>query len=137
MADRAAIALDLMDGFNDRDLERVTRHLHPDYEATWPHGHLAGQAAMAHELGILAALPDLQMAVQRVTETDDGALVEVRARGTLTGDWTSPDGEDFPATDRPIDLPMALVMVFEGDQVRAERIYFDQHTLHGSLRGLP
>ncbi|MEZ5135425.1 MAG: ester cyclase [Acidimicrobiales bacterium] len=136
MADYTAIALDLMDGFNARDLERVTRHLHPGYEATWPHGHLPGADAMAHELGILAALPDLQMAVQRVTETDDGALVEVRAQGTHTGDWTAPDGERFPASGRSIDAPMALVMVFDGDQVRAERIYFDQQTLHDSLRPL-
>jgi len=136
MADYTAIAGDLMDAFNDRDLERVIRHLHPDYEATWPHGHLAGPDAMTHELGILAALPDLQMAVQRVTETDDGALVEVCARGTHTGDWVSPGGQQFPASSRSIDIPMALVMVFEGDQVRAERIYFDQHTLHDSLRKL-
>ncbi len=137
MADRAAIALDVMDAFNARDLERVTRHLHPDYEATWPHGHLDGAAAMAHELGILAALPDLRMDVRRASETDDGALVEVRARGTHTADWTSPDGEHFPASHRSIDLPMALVMVFDGDQVRTERIYFDQRTLHDSLRRIP
>lgn len=136
MADRAGIALDIMDAFNQRDLERLTRHLHPQYEASWPHGHLNGADAMTHELGVLAALPDLRMDVRRATQTDDGAMVEVRARGTHTGDWTSPDGEHFPASNRQIDVPMALVMVFEGDQVRAERLYFDQRTLHESLRGL-
>lgn len=137
MADRTAIALDLMEAFNERDLERATQHLHPDYEATWPHGHLAGPDAMAHELGILEALPDTRMDIRRATETDDGVLVEVRAVGTHTGDWTAPDGEHFPASGRTIDAPMALVMVFEGDQVRAERLYFDQQTLHDSLRRLP
>lgn len=137
MAERTATALDLMDAFNNRDLERATQHLHPEYEATWPHGHLAGPDAMAHELAILAALPDLRMDVRRATATDDGVLVEVRAVGTHTGDWTSPSGEHFPASNRSIDAPMAFVMVFEGDLVRAERLYFDQHTLHDSLRRLP
>ncbi len=137
MADRTALALDLMDAFNARDLERATRHLHPDYEATWPHGHLAGPDAAAHELGILAAIPDLRMDVRRATETDDGVLVEVCAIGTHTGDWTAPDGEHFPASGQSIDALMALVMVFEGDSVRSERIYFDQQTLHASLRRQP
>ena len=134
MADRIAIALDLMDAFNARDLERLLPHLHPDYEATWPHGHLTADEAMAHELTVLAALPDLQMVVQRATETDDGVLVELRAVGTHTGDWTSPDGEHLPASGRSIDSPMAFVMVFDGDRVRSERLYFDQLTLQASLR---
>lgn len=137
MADRVAIALDVIDMFNNRELDRVLGHLHPDYEATWPHGHLDGPAAAAHELAILAAIPDLRMVVQRATETDDGALVEVRACGTHTGDWVSPDGESLPASGRSIDAPMALVMAFEDHLVRHERLYFDQHTLHGSMRRAP
>jgi len=134
MADRVAVALDVMDGFNERDLERVLAHLHPDYEATWPHGHLTAPEAMAHEVALLSAFPDVQMVVQRASETDDGVLLEVRAVGTQTGEWTSPGGEHFPADGRSIDAAMALVMVFDGDRVRSERLYFDQETLHASLR---
>ncbi len=134
MADRVAIALDVMDAFNERDLERLLPHLHPDYEATWPHGHLTGEEAMAHELTILAAFPDVQMVVQRATETDDGVLLEARTVGTQTGDWTSPAGEHFPASGRSIDAPIAFVMVFEGDLIRSERLYFDQLSLQAPLR---
>ena len=77
---------------------------------------------------------ELRAAGVRATETDDGVLVELRAVGTHTGDWTSPDGEHFPASGRSIDSPMAFVMVFDGDRIRSERLYFDQLTLQASLR---
>ncbi len=137
MADHVAIALDVIDAFNARDLERVLGHLHPDYEATWPHGHLEGAAAAAHEAAILAAFPDVQLVVVRGTPTDDGALLEVRVQGTHEQQWVAPDGEILAASHRQIDTPLAMVMIFDGSQIRSERLYFDQQTLHGQMRPIP
>jgi hypothetical protein len=135
MADHAATAADIIDAFNERDFERILHHLHPDYEATWPHGHLDGAAAVAHEGEVLAAIPGLTFHVERITATDDGALVELRARGRQEHDWSMPDGVLVPSRGLGLDLPMALVLVFDGGLVRSERLYFDQLTARRSLLG--
>lgn len=137
MAERAAIGMQVMDAFNHRAFDEILLHLHADYEATWPHAHLSGPECVDHEMAILAALPDLQMVVERAVETADGALLEITAKGTQTGPWISADGHVFPPSGRTVELPMALVMVFEGDLLRSERLYFDQLRLHDAMRILP
>ncbi len=128
-ADPATLALAIMDAFNRRDFDAVLGALHPDYEASWPHGTLAGLAAAEHEATILDAFPDVEMDVQRAVAIPGGALLELVVRGTNTGPLTMAWGERFAATGRILALPMSIVMEWEDQLLRRERLYFDQRTI--------
>lgn len=127
--ERAGIAITVMNAFNERDFDTMLAHLHPDYEAAWPHATLSGLDVFAHETTILEAFPDVHMEIQHVTGTRDGALVELLVTGVHTGRLVMPWGESFEPTGNTLRLPMAIVMELEGDIIRRERLYFDQRTI--------
>ena len=125
----AEVAATVMDAFNGRDFDALLAHLHPDYEATWPHGTLTGLDAVAHEMTILDAFPDLQMNIQHVISTDLGAVVELLVTGTNSGPLAMPWGAEYAPSGRELRLPMAIVMELDDRKIRRERLYFDQQTI--------
>ena len=136
----AATAAAIFEAFNRRDLDSLLTHLHPDYEATWSHGTLTGLDVVAHESTILNAMPDLQANVVTLHEVDDDTVVvEVEMVGTQTGALATPEGPVIPPSEERWVSPMAIVMVFEGDLLRRERLYVDRFApiaKTGALDGL-
>ena len=125
----AELATAVMEAFNRRDVDTVLAHLHPDYEAVWPHATLTGLDVVAHETTILDAFPNLQMEIQAVSSTGTGALVELLVTGTNTGPLVMAWGAEYEPSGRELRLPMAIVMELDGEVIRRERLYFDQRAI--------
>jgi len=71
---------------------------------------------------LMAALPDLEIDVQRQHVTEDAILVEVIIRGTHLGAWRG-----LPATGRRIELPLCGIYTFDADdRLAGEKIYYDR-----------
>jgi steroid delta-isomerase-like uncharacterized protein len=74
---------------------------------------------------LMAALPDLEIDVQRRHVTDDAILVEVIIRGTHLGAWRG-----LPATGRRIEIPLCGIYTFDAqDRLAGEKIYYDRATV--------
>lgn len=74
---------------------------------------------------LMAALPDLEIKVQRQHVTDDNVLLEVLICGTHLGPWRG-----LPATGRRVEVPLCAVYTFDdGDRLAAEKIYYDRATV--------
>jgi steroid delta-isomerase-like uncharacterized protein len=74
---------------------------------------------------LMAALPDLEIEVQRRHVTDDAVLLEVMIRGTHLGPWRG-----LPATGRRVEVPLCGVYTFDSDdRLAGEKIYYDRGTV--------
>jgi steroid delta-isomerase-like uncharacterized protein len=74
---------------------------------------------------LMAALPDLEIEVQRRHITDDAILLEVMIRGTHLGGWRG-----LPATGRRVEFPLCGVYTFDADdRLAGEKIYYDRGTV--------
>jgi len=74
---------------------------------------------------LMAALPDLQIDVQRRHLTDDSIVLEVIIRGTHLGPWRG-----LPATGRKLEIPLCGVYTFDADdRLAGEKIYYDRGTV--------
>lgn len=113
---------------NQHDLEGVLHTFgdgpHYDDEA-WGE-HFEGLEGVRRFYSLLmAALPDLQIDVQRRHIADDAILVEVIIRGTHLGPWRG-----LPATGRVIQIPLCGVYTFDAnDRLAGEKIYYDRATV--------
>jgi steroid delta-isomerase-like uncharacterized protein len=74
---------------------------------------------------LMAALPDLEIVVQRWHVTDDAILLEVIIRGTHLGGWRG-----LPATGRRVEVPLCGIYTFDAeDRLAGEKIYYDRGTV--------
>ena len=74
---------------------------------------------------LMAALPDLEIQIQRRHVAEEAILVEVVIRGTHLGAWRG-----LPATGRRVDFPLCGVYTFDSDdRLAGERIYYDRGTV--------
>jgi steroid delta-isomerase-like uncharacterized protein len=113
---------------NEHDLEGVLGTFgdaaHYDDEA-WGEHHEGRDGVRRFYSQLMAALPDLEIKVQRQHVTNDAILVEVLIRGTHLGSWRG-----LPATGRRIDVPLCGVYTFDAhDRLAGEKIYYDRATV--------
>jgi len=113
---------------NEHDLEGVLgtfgNSAHYDDEA-WGEHHEGRDGVRRFYSQLMAALPDLEIKVQRQHVTNDAILVEVLIRGTHLGSWRG-----LPATGRRIDVPLCGVYTFDAhDRLAGEKIYYDRATV--------
>lgn len=113
---------------NQHDLEGVLRTFgdgaHYDDEA-WGEHHegLSGVRSFYEQL--MAALPDVQIEVQKRYVTKDAVVMEVMIRGTHLGTWRG-----LPATGRRVEIPLCGIYTFDArDRLAGERIYYDRGTV--------
>jgi steroid delta-isomerase-like uncharacterized protein len=113
---------------NAHDLEGVLGTFgdtaHYDDEA-WGEHHQGRDGVRLFYEQMMAALPDLEIAVQRQHVTDDAILLEVMIRGTHLGAWRG-----LPATGRRVDVPLCGVYTFDSEnRLAGEKIYYDRATV--------
>jgi steroid delta-isomerase-like uncharacterized protein len=73
----------------------------------------------------MAALPDLEIDVQKSYATEDAVIMEVMIRGTHLGAWRG-----LPATGRRVEIPLCGIYTFDArDRLAGERIYYDRGTV--------
>jgi steroid delta-isomerase-like uncharacterized protein len=95
-----------------------------DDEAWSEHYHGRNGVRLFYEQ-LMAALPDLEIHVQRQHVTDDAVLVEVMIRGTHLGPWRG-----LPATGRRVECPLCGIYTFDSDdRLAGEKIYYDRGTV--------
>lgn len=74
---------------------------------------------------LMAALPDLEIKVQRQHVTEVAILVEVLIRGTHLGAWRG-----LPATGRRVEIPLCGIYTFDAEnRLAGEKIYYDRATV--------
>ncbi len=113
---------------NAHDLEGVLRTFGDtaryDDEA-WDEHYTSANGVRSFYEQLMAALPDLQIEVQRQHVADDAVLVEVMIRGTHLGSWRG-----LPATGRRVEVALCGVYTFDSDdRLAGETIYYDRGTV--------
>jgi len=113
---------------NQHDLEGVLgtfgESARYDDEA-WGDHYTGRDGVRAFYQQLMAALPDLQIVVQRRHVTDDAILLEVIIHGTHLGGWRG-----LPATGRRVEVPLCGIYTFDAeDRLAGERIYYDRGTV--------
>lgn len=130
--DRRAIRIAIVEEHirleNAHNLEGVLgtfgANAHYDDEA-WNEHHKDIDGVRSFYSQLMAALPDLEIDVQRQHVTDNAIVVEVIIRGTQLGPWRG-----LPATGRRVEIPLCGVYTFDADdRLAGEKIYYDRATV--------
>ena len=83
--------------------------------------------------GFFEAFPDARLESMRSFECGDTAVDEGRFVGTNTGTLRMPNGEELPATGRPVSVRSCDIATIEDGRVTSHRFYFDQMDLMTQL----
>lgn len=113
---------------NAHDLEGIMATFGGDArydDEPWHEHHMGRDGVHAHYEGLLEAVPDLSIEVDRRYVTEEAIVLEVTIGGTHLGEWRG-----LPATGRRIEFPLCAVYTFDGgDRLAGERIYYDRATV--------
>jgi steroid delta-isomerase-like uncharacterized protein len=91
----------------------------------WDEHHVGRDAVRSFYEGLLGAMPDLEIQVEKEHETREAVIIECLIRGTHGGKW-----RDLPATGRRLEFPLCGVYTFdEGGKLAGEKIYYDRATV--------
>jgi steroid delta-isomerase-like uncharacterized protein len=95
-------------------------------EYALPGARLEGREAIAaHTQAYIDAVPDCQLQIRGLRETNDGTVViEWTFRGTHQGDLPG-----LPAQGEEVTLDGVSVCTMDGGLIREERVYWDAATL--------
>jgi steroid delta-isomerase-like uncharacterized protein len=94
-------------------------------DEAWGEHHLGRDGVRSFYEQMMAALPDLEIDVQRRHVTGDAIVLEVVIRGTHLGEWRG-----LPATGRRVEVPLCGVYTFDSeDRLAGEKIYYDRGTV--------
>ncbi|MBV8673662.1 MAG: ester cyclase [Acidobacteriaceae bacterium] len=105
---------------------------HARYEVPALSAIADGPAAVEDLLGqLFGAFPDFWLRRLVSYHADDAVIVECRMGGTHRGVW----GGIAPTGNR-IDVPAALIFIFEGENLVCEKVYFDHATILHQLGAL-
>lgn len=119
-------------------LDEALRLGHPDVELVMPGGMgLHGPEEIAAVLGAFReALPDSRHVVVDAVEAGDKIALEVRATGTHTGVFRTPQGE-VPPTGRTIVIESVDFVTVRDGLIASWHTYFDQFAFLAQLGLLP
>ena len=94
-----------------------------------------GQVIEAHQ-GWARAFPDSKGKVTRCFGNGELVALEVTWTGKHTGPMTTPSGT-IPPTGKPISVPSAMVLTFQGGKVKEVTQYFDMADLLRQVGATP
>jgi hypothetical protein len=127
-----ALAQRFIDAFNTRDQQALRKLYHPAARIkrpTWPsEGDVqASLAAIQLDFG---AYPDGQIQVGQTVVHDRVAVVEFQFQGTNTKPLTLFNGQQVPATGRPLRVSGTIVLEFDKEGlITGERQYWEVYPL--------
>jgi steroid delta-isomerase-like uncharacterized protein len=130
--DRTAARLRLVDehirGENDHDLPGIMRTFGTVArfdDEPWNARYEGHDQVHAFYAGLLQALPEMHLDVQRRHAADATVILEVIVRGRHLGPWRG-----LPPTGRRVELPLCGIFTFDdNDRIAGERAYYDRATL--------
>lgn len=88
-----------------------------------------GDEVIDYMRGFFDAFPDARFESLRSLECGDTAVDEGRFVGTNTGALRMPNGDEVPATGRPVSVRSCDIATVENGRVTSHRFYFDQMDL--------
>jgi steroid delta-isomerase-like uncharacterized protein len=134
MADAAAIAVEMLEKVNARDLDGFLESLHPDYTYRGADG--VEQKGPEVGVGVVktftTAFPDLKLTLRHQFTDGDVSIIEFRATGTHRAEL-----EGIPATGKSIDVNVIDVITVRDGKVLGEREYYDQLGMMQQLGVIP
>ena len=131
----ARLALELYSAFNDRNFDRGSAVVAPEFELeAMPTGELfRGPEGYRAFAGIwAAAFPDSRVEIRTIVSEGEYLCVEFTGRGTHTGTLATSMG-DIPATGRSMTLQLCDVMEFKNGKVQSQKTYFDTGSMMAQL----
>jgi steroid delta-isomerase-like uncharacterized protein len=134
MADAAAIAAEMVEKVNKRDIEGFRERLHPDYTYQGAGGPVQKgvEAGVSVVETFTTAFPDLKLTITNQYTDGDVSVVEFTATGTHQAEL-----EGIPATGKSITVKVADVVTVRDGKVVAEREYYDQLGMMQQLGVIP
>jgi steroid delta-isomerase-like uncharacterized protein len=134
MADAAAIAAELIDRVNQRDIDGFRDLLHPDFTYQGAGGPVqkGAEAGVAVVQMFTTAFPDLKLTVTGQYTDGDVSVVEFTATGTHKAEL-----EGIPATGKSVTVQVVDVVTVRDGKAVSEREYYDQLGMMQQLGVIP
>ncbi len=133
MADLKGHALAVLEAFNSNDLDGYMRLVgDAEYHELATHRSLSGDALREALAGWRAAFSDATGTVTNSIESAGQVVQEITWNGTHDGPLVTPEGE-IPASGARQTTPAIIVNVYEGDELKEMRHYFDLMTLMSQI----
>ncbi len=121
---------------NDHDLDRfLSYHAESALERypTTPEPVRGRDAIRPGLERLLTAFPDLRLVQERAFGQGDWVTVQGHFTGTQRAPLEAPGGRTFPATNKSIRLPYALVAKIEGGKISELQAYYDMMGMAAQL----
>lgn len=118
-------------GMNDHDVVKMFAECKPDMvgrEIAEPKPNIGRDAVAATYVDLFQGFPDSRCEILNEFASDGQVLIEVRWVGTNTGPYR---GE--AATNKVVDVPIAYIFKFGGDQIERITEYYDGATVGAQL----
>lgn len=134
MADAAAIAAEMVEKVNSRDIQGFREMLHPDYTFQ----DAGGPVQKGVEVGVgvvqmyTTAFPDLKLTITNQYTDRDVSIVEFTATGTHQAAM-----EGIAATGKTMAVKVADVITVRDGKVLGEREYYDKLGMMQQLGVIP
>jgi steroid delta-isomerase-like uncharacterized protein len=131
--------LDLyVERYNALDLDGVMDLYADDAVQLMPEGIFKGKDAIRERLARdLVAIPDVHHTVRSFVEQGDSFADEWTFAGTHTGPFALPDGTEFPATGKRVEVKgMELCVVRDGKLI-VDNLYYDNMAVLAQLGLIP
>ena len=134
MADAAAIAIEMLDKVNTKDIDGFRDLLHPDYTYRGADGveHQGVDVGVGVVVSFTTAFPDLNLALRHQYTEGDVTIIEVTATGTHQAEL-----EGIPATGKSVSVDVIDVVTVKDGKVLGEREYYDQLSMMQQLGVIP
>jgi steroid delta-isomerase-like uncharacterized protein len=134
MADAAALALEMVEKVNTRDLEGFRELLHPDYTYQGADGveQKGADVGVAVVETFTTAFPDLKLTITQQHTDGDVSVIEMTATGTHQAEL-----EGIPATGKSVSVNVVDVITTRDGKVVGEREYYDQLGMMQQLGVIP
>ncbi len=134
MADAAALALEMIDKVNTRDIDGFRELLHPDYTYLGADGVKIASvdAGVAVVETFTKAFPDLKLTVTNQYTDGDVTVLEFIGTGTHEAEL-----QGIPATGKKISVNVIDVVAVKDGKVIGEREYYDQLGMMQQLGVIP
>jgi steroid delta-isomerase-like uncharacterized protein len=131
-ADRISARLKMVDEHiareNQHDLDGILRTFGKSArydDEPWDNHYIGRNGVRTYYQGLLGALPDLRIEVQRRYASEDAVILEVMITGHHLGSWRG-----LLPTGRYVRFPLCGIFVFdEDDRLAGEKIYYDRATV--------
>jgi steroid delta-isomerase-like uncharacterized protein len=138
--DNEQIIRELYDAFNNHEVNRVPEFVAPNCD--WvdvPSGtHVPGQEGTQRFWeNVFKAFPDFRVEITNMVAAGDWVITEFVGRGTHSGVFIMPNGDQLPPTGHRIAVEMCEIRMLRGGKIVSGRGYYDMNTMLSQLGLLP